>query len=519
MKLFRRKPKPSTHQQQQEGLWIGNCVPTRRSPTALPFRLPSHGEYHSLRVGPTRVGKSYETEVEIREKWRQGEAVFVTDPHGSLVDSLLNFVAHNPDLPVRDKLLVFSPRWLSTLGFNPFAKKPGADISVQVSNNVDAIAVSTEGDIKIMPSFKRAATNIFYCLVENNQSINQAVEFTKLGPSSVRNKLVAQVSNSRVRSEWRDYEKMSIRDRQALMLSTQNRIIEFVDNEVVRLCLRHSHFIDTRRILNEGISILWDISPRGAQLAPDNGLTIGSLGFSDLIFTAFAQSEDEIDARANYHIFIDEASLFAGNKSLLTLLSQAGKFKLWLHLITQHLAQIRLHNAELADSLLTNTYFKLCFGGLPATDVEILEKELFGAYYNPHHTKQEVWHTAHDGQELTSRQYVSLPEQQYKKRELLKKLPRFHAVVKMGQDRPSVIKIRSVQEYPRDDEKLQALQEHIVATYPEYYLTKDAARKAIDDHQRQLEAPEQEEDDPTRFHDTKPLRPQRRNPRRHSENG
>src|SRR5882762_9907632 len=87
-------------------------------------------------IGSSGSGKSRFLESMIRGDLKNRQGFCLVDPHGELYDSVLAYCArHALD---RDVVLLNLSEPGQIVGFNPFRKMPGGDISVQVDRRIAA---------------------------------------------------------------------------------------------------------------------------------------------------------------------------------------------------------------------------------------------------------------------------------------------------------------------------------------------------------------------------------------------
>src|SRR5580658_6609212 len=135
---------------------------------------PEMRSTHLYVCGSTGTGKSKMLESLIRQdiiNWRKSKCgLLLLDPHGSIYDSLMNWMAWNQiDRPIIPIDLRRSD-W--TVGYNVMRPRPKADTSVIVSNFIQAMSYvwGVDGTAQT-PLFARVGSNVLWTLYENQMTL------------------------------------------------------------------------------------------------------------------------------------------------------------------------------------------------------------------------------------------------------------------------------------------------------------------------------------------------------------
>ncbi len=127
---------------------------------------------HLYVCGSTGTGKSKFLEHLIRQdiqKWRLSKCgLLLIDPHGSLYDSLMEWMAFRRLKRLVVPIDLRSDEWI--VAYNMLRQRPGADPSVIVSNFVQAMAhVWGQSGTNETPLFARWAGNVLRTLYESGR--------------------------------------------------------------------------------------------------------------------------------------------------------------------------------------------------------------------------------------------------------------------------------------------------------------------------------------------------------------
>lgn len=534
----------------QDGLIVGEEVGTS-APFALPIDIL---RTHLHIIGAIGTGKSFFMDSLIRQLISQRQGLCLIDPHGSLYDHVVNFLAHHPKYA--DRVILFDPTKPQEFwpGFNPLKRTSYfPDLTVQVRHIIGAAAKVWEEDSKRTPLLRRMMGNVLHPLIEGQQTFLEARYFLQLSDGVARTRLLKATSNARVQREWQEFENLSLARKKDALGSLQNRMPEFVDNEAVQLIMgRQENTIDIQDIVENRKVLLCNLSTRGGQLHRDDAFLIGCLMVSELTNFAFSRTEEQ-SLKNPFFLFLDEFQNFI-SPDMTAILDQCRKFGIHLILAHQHLSQLKEKDAQLYSSVMGSARNKVVFGGLSESDVEILERELFLGEHDLHEVKQEIYRTAivdYDEEsvttsshastsgdsrsygpgfffpellglgdfassteaesqstrpvpvfeeELSSREYYSLDQQRYKNQARLKLQPRQHAIFKLDEQPTKVVRLETVTEYRNDKRKLEALEERVLAAQSQYYLREVEIRALIEARQQAIE---DEPEEPISFREPK----------------
>jgi hypothetical protein len=152
---------------------------------------------------------------------------------------------------------------------------------------------------------------------------------------TVRNKMVANLSNPSIISYWEDYERMNPRDRYINLESTLNKVNAFLDEPMIRNIFAQSKTtIDFRNIMDTSKILLVSLSPQY-----EASRLIGAVIIGKILLAAFSRTDTSEENRRQFNLYCDEFQRFA-TSDFATLISEARKFFIATSLSHQTLAQL-----------------------------------------------------------------------------------------------------------------------------------------------------------------------------------
>src|SRR5450756_2154833 len=244
---------------------------------------------HLYLCGGTGTGKSKFLENLVRQdikNWRKSKCgLIVLDPHGSLYDNIIEWLAWNQgalgDLPIvpidlrRDDWIV---------SYNLLRQRETADPAVLVDNITDAMAyVWGQGGTNQTPLFARWAGNVIRALYEKKLTLVEAEHLTDRVAKQVRYAMTSDLKDRPSRQDWQFADTLSAKDFESQIGSTVNRLQRFIRNQTMRSMFGQPDVsLDLGRALEEGSIILVSLATERAKVSKENAELFATLLLSDL---------------------------------------------------------------------------------------------------------------------------------------------------------------------------------------------------------------------------------------------
>jgi hypothetical protein len=364
---------------------------------------PQMRSTHLYICGSTGTGKSKMLEYLIRQdiaKWPQYKCgLLVLDPHGSLYDSLINWVSwHAPDLKKVPIVPIDLRQTDWTVGYNVLRPRTKADPAVIVSNFVQAMSYvwGVDGTDKT-PLFARIGSNVLWTLYEKKMTLLESEYLIDKTNKRLRFEMTAGLSKRSVAQDWAYANALTPRDFDAQISSTVNRFHSFLHNEKLRLMFgQNGASLDLGKALEEGSIIIVNLSTEGARVSEEDASLFATLLLSDL-WTAAKERGKGTDGREvkPFYVYIDEFQNFV-TPTIAKNLDQARGFGLHLTLANQFPRQI-LHTGangpQVYDSIMANARSKIVFETRGEENLRPLATDLFMGVMNPDEIKHKLYST------------------------------------------------------------------------------------------------------------------------------
>lgn len=353
-------------------------------------------QMHMHVIGASGTGKSKFLELLIRHDLHNLDTgACIIDPHGKLVDDIMNYVSHaQPSLAKRIVLFEPASQLENIIGFNPIAMDSGPP-EIRAQTLIEQILRAWGQADQDLPRIRRWLYNVIYTLVINDLTLVEASPLVSLHDTANRNALIENVHNREVRGDWEAYNRSGNRDRQTIMEGVGNRISRMLQSEPLRLIFsQQTATLNISEIIQKKKILL--VSLRGSELVKSDDLKILGIMMLSEIFRV-GMLRDERDPRlVPFHLYIDEFGQYV-TESVSQMLDEIRKKKVFLTLAHQHLSQLINDKVDetILNSVTTNCRMKVAFGGLNTKDAKAITELMWTGKINLHESHSYQPNTKH----------------------------------------------------------------------------------------------------------------------------
>lgn len=296
---------------------------------------PEARKRHLAIFGKSGVGKTTLMRNMIMWDIDCGLGVTVIDPHGSLINDLLDLIPRS--------------RTNDIIYFNPHDRAfvPGINIMERVSAEhrplVVSALISTLRNIwpdNWGPQTDLILSSFAFALLEQPEPTTLLGLHKLLTRPEYRAQVAARVTDPVIRSFFETYDQEWDDDKRASASSPPlNKIAKLVTNPLLRNVVGQpiSSF-DFRWMVDSKKILLCDLS-KGA-LGEDVSSLLGSLVVTKLFLAALSRQDIPEAERVPHFFYIDEVHNFTYGVDLASILSEARKYRLTLTVATQTLSQL-----------------------------------------------------------------------------------------------------------------------------------------------------------------------------------
>jgi hypothetical protein len=323
---------------------------------------------HMYIIGKTGTGKSALLHNLIIQDILNGEGLCLIDPHGELVESVLEKI---PENRIND-VIYFDPSDTDyPIGFNV----------LEISDPSYKHLVASS----LMGIFTKIWANVWSARME--YILNNAVlalldtpNSTLLGINRIltdkeyRQKIIDNIKDPVVKSFWvNEYEEWRDQFRNEAIAPIQNKVGQFLSTDIVRnIVCQSKSSIDIYDVMNSGKILLINVSK--GKIGEDNSALLGAMFITKIQMAAMERVRIPEDKRVDFYLYVDEFQNFA-TESFASILSEARKYRLNLILAHQYVGQLVTDvSQKVRDAIFGNVGTMIVFR-VGARDAEFLEKE------------------------------------------------------------------------------------------------------------------------------------------------
>ncbi len=357
------------------------------------FLTSKERERHMHVIGSSGSGKSKFLEWLLRGDIKNREGLCLIDPHGSLYEDIVRWLAYH-NLSDRDIILLNPSSGDYVTGFNPFVKT-GGEVSVRVDYQITAtIRAWGLENTDETPTLERWLRCIYQTLNERGETIIASEYLIDFFEPEVRLYLTENISKRLLRSEWKGLSS-SRTPRQFYdeLLSTKNKLLRFLcSDQVYRFMGMRENNINFREIMDEGKILLVNLA-ESEHLSHYNARLFGALLVNEIFQEAKRRGRGEFGRKPKpFYLYIDEFQNFVTD-DIAYILDQSRKFGLHLILAHQRLGHMREKFPDVLDAVLTNVRIKTVFGGLNRADAKQMVEEMFVNQLDLKEIKKAIYQT------------------------------------------------------------------------------------------------------------------------------
>lgn len=319
---------------------------------------------HMYLVGKTGMGKSTVMENMIIEDIRAGHGVGVIDPHGDLVEKILEFIPANR---INDIVYVNPADMDWPIAFNVLESVDEKHKHLVASGLMGVFK-------KIWPDVWSARmeyimNNTILALLDYPGSTMMGIQ-RMLSDKDYRKKVVDKITDPVVKMFWvEEFAKYNERFASEAIAPIQNKVGQFLSSTMIRnIVSQVKSTIDMREIMDNGKVLLLNLSK--GRIGEDNARLLGGMIITKLQISAMERVDIPMEERRDFFLYVDEFQNFA-NESFANILSEARKYRLDLILAHQYLEQL---DEKVLPAVFGNVGTIVCFR-IGAQDAEFMEKE------------------------------------------------------------------------------------------------------------------------------------------------
>ncbi|MFA5000304.1 MAG: type IV secretory system conjugative DNA transfer family protein [Patescibacteria group bacterium] len=336
---------------------------------------------HTYIIGKSGTGKSVLLANMAIQDIENGEGVCVLDPHGDLIQDILDRVP-----PERaEDVIIFSPGdlerplALNLLDYDPRYPEQKSFVINEMIGIFDKLydLKSTGG-----PMFEQYMRNAMLLIMDDPESGSTLMEIPKvLADENFRRLKLTRCKNQTVVDFWRkEAEKAGGEAALANIVPyITSKLTSFISNDMMRPIIgQQKSAFNLREVMDKQKILLIDL-PKGT-VGEMNAYLLGMILVGKILMSALSRTDMPAEQRKDFYLYIDEFQNFTTN-SICQILSEARKYALNLVIAHQYIGQLsKNNNTEIKDAVFGNVGTMVSFK-IGSEDAEFLVKE-FAPVFN-----------------------------------------------------------------------------------------------------------------------------------------
>jgi len=297
---------------------------------------------HTYVIGKTGTGKSTLLGRMIEQDIERGDGVCVIDPHGDLIDAVLERI---PESRI-DDVILFDPTATETpVGLNLLEYSPDSP------HHKDFVVQETIAIIRKLTFFEHAGPvfehNLRHLtLTMMDESLGGKGTLIEvpllLTDRKLRDSIVPNLKDELAKEFWKQYKMINDYHRGEQLFYVVSKFDTFTTDRIMRNIIGQSHStINIADILSSQKILLVKLSC--AVIGEINAALLGMIIISKLRWAGMSRANISPSERKDYFIYVDEFQNFA-TAGFEKILAEARKYGLSLTVSHQHIAQLNAFN-------------------------------------------------------------------------------------------------------------------------------------------------------------------------------
>ena len=324
---------------------------------------------HFYVIGKSGTGKSTLLSNMIINDLKHGKGVGVIDPHGDLVETVLNYI---PKSRINDVIIIDPTDPEAVVKLNLF--EGGSTVHRElIASGIVAIFQKLYAH-SWGPRLEYILRNTLLTLLSQNAKLEDILRM--LTDAHYRAKVIDRMDDLVLKSFWEEeFNKLQERQRTEAISPILNKVGQFVTSPLIRNIVNtNQSSFSIEDAMNQGKILIVNLSQ--GKLGEDNTALLGAMLITKIQLAAMNRVYLPEEERRDFHLYIDEFQNFA-TTSFIKILSEARKYRLSLILANQYIAQIP---DDIKAAIFGNVGSMASFI-LGAQDAEFMNKE-FGNRYS-----------------------------------------------------------------------------------------------------------------------------------------
>jgi len=381
IKWLTAKKAPAPAEVPNKGVTLGKNI-YRGETTEIKMKKEDRRR-HIYEIGKTGTGKSYfMTNLAIQDI-RNGEGVCLLDPHGDLIEDVLEYIPKEraEDVIYFNPADTKRPMGLNLLQYDPNYPEQKTFLVNEIINIFDKLYdLSRTGG----PIFEQYMRNACLLIMSHPESGSTLMEIPRvLSDTQFRKFKLDHCDNQIVKNFWIQQAEKAGGEAalENVVPYVASKLNQFVANDIMRPIIgQQKSAFNLRKIMDEGKILLVNLSK--GKIGEKNAYLLGLVLVGRILMSALGRTDMPENKRKDFYLYIDEFQNFI-TESINTILAEARKYRLNLIMAHQFIGQlVNNQDTSIRDSIFGNVGTTIAFN-VGIEDAEFLEKQfkpVFNAY-------------------------------------------------------------------------------------------------------------------------------------------
>lgn len=327
---------------------------------------------HMYIIGVTGSGKSVLMSEMAKQDIKNGEGICIVDPHGSLVEAVLECIP-----PERaEDVIIFDPSDVERpVGLNMLEARTPEEADFAVQEMIAIFYKLVTDPNMIGPMFEHNMRNAMLTLMSDKEYPGTICEIPRIftDPEFQKYK-VKKVTDPMVKAFWeKEMAKTSDFHKSEMLGYLISKVGRFVENEMVRNIIgQPKSGFSFRDVMDQKKILLVNLSK--GKVGEVNSDLLGLIVVAKLQMAALSRANVPENERNDFYLYIDEFQNYVTD-SIATILAEARKYRLNLIMAHQYISQLVKNNdTKVRDAVFGNAGTMACFR-IGAEDSEFMAKQ------------------------------------------------------------------------------------------------------------------------------------------------
>ncbi len=323
---------------------------------------------HVYIIGKTGVGKSQLLLDMSLQDIRDGKGVCVIDPHGDLIDEIVQYIPANR----AEDVIYFDPSdYERPMGMNIMEATGEQEQHLMTTSIINLMykLYDPQRTGIIGPRFEHSVRNAMLTVAAEPGST--FVEVVRaLTDSKYVQELLPKVQDPVIKRYWTDQIAQTSDFHKSEVLDyIVSKFGRFVTNKLIRNVIGQSKSaFDFRKVMDEGKIVLVNLSK--GKLGEENSNFLGLVIVPKILIAAMSRQAIPEEKRRDFYLYVDEFQNFA-TPDFATILSEARKYHLNLTVANQFIGQVE---EEVKNAVFGNVGTLISFR-VGVTDASYIQRE------------------------------------------------------------------------------------------------------------------------------------------------